>query len=334
MTAYLSYRRETLHTIIRYLQAKMKKAEFHINNQKNNILTNQYGLYSYKYHKQTGGPGFHSQFKIKVQPNYSGKENTVILQFAESLNRFEEFITSEFIYEGFKNGTEKFVMNLQEADFGISDPIIIEILDYILHPIDSGRIYNQICIEQFLKHIYQLEQLSPKTELKVEYKEYDKVYIDTIDAKGIKINNHLFLWGTKKDELLSKVTVSFSINDKNSPIKHFQGNISLSFSNTIINKAYHFDLGFNENEELIEFSTNIGFVAITKHMNFSYYDSIDELILNAKNSKLQFVNDSKGNYSNKELGIVLSESQYENNKFGSGKLEYLYLTKPKPADNK
>lgn len=311
----------------------MKKAEFHIKNLKNNILTNQYGLYSYKYHNQTGGPGCHSQFKIKVQPNYSGKQNTITIQFEESLNRFDEVIMNEFIYEGFKNGTEKFVMNLQEENSGFSDPVIVEIIDYNPHPIDSRRIYNQICIEQFLKHIYQLEQLSPKTELKVVYKEYDKIYIDTVNTEGIKINNHLFLWGTKKDELLSKVNLSFNRNDKNSPIKHFQGNNSIGSSNTIINKAYHFDLGFDENEELIEFSTNIGFVAKTKHMNFTYCDSIDELILNAKNSKLQFLNDGKGNYSNKELGIVLSESQYENNKFGSGKLEYLYLTKPKPADN-
>jgi hypothetical protein len=311
----------------------MEKVEFYVSNQKNNILTNQYGLYSYKYHSQTGGPGFHSQFKLRVQPNYSGKENTITLQFSENLNHFETVIKNDFICEGFKNGTKNFVHKLEEEKLGISDPIKIEIVDYHLHTIDSGRIYNQICIEQALNHIYQSKNLSPKTEFNIEFKEYDKIYIELANSKGVRLNNELLLWGTNKAVLLERINLPFTYNEVGAKIKHFNTINSINFANTILDRAYNLDIGFNANEEFTELSLQKGFDVKVNELTLKYFDPILNLLEKAKDNNDIFIPDGRGNYLCKELGITISESSYKNNKHGNGMLEYIYLTKPKLADN-
>lgn len=154
----------------------MKGIDLYINKSKNELLVNKYGSYKFFYHKQTGGPGFHSKFNFSVSPFQTAQNyETISIEFSDSLDRFETVIRERFIYEAFKNGIEKFAQNLKETGVSLSNSIKIEILDYEPHPIDSKPVCNEVCIEQVLNHIYCGSQLPDKAILEIEYEEYQTI---------------------------------------------------------------------------------------------------------------------------------------------------------------
>ena len=144
----------------------------------------------------------------------------------------------------------------------------------------------------------------------------------------------MILWGTKQAELLNKVNLPYVANFDDTVPKHFKGTKSINFSNTIVNKAYHFNVGSNGNSEFLELSFHSGFVVIVDKLKLNYCDSIVELVKKTEESNFIFNNDGQGNYTCDQLGITLSESAYPKNQFGKGMLECIYITKPMPADSK
>lgn len=308
----------------------MKGIELYIDKWKNDLLVNKYGSYKFLYHNQTGGPGFHSQFDFKVTP-YETNENyeTITLEFAKTLERFETVIRERFIYEGFKKGLEKFVHKISKEGINLTNSIKIEILDYKLHAIDSKPICNEICFDQVLSHIYNKTQLSPTAIFEVVYEEYDTIYLKLNEIGGVSINNQIVKWATSYEELSNTLELKHGSLNEKSNLKHFIGTKSINYSNTIINKAYNFDIGFNDKNEFIEMSFQIGFKIKIGEWNINYYDSIEELINIGKQKGFNIAGDGNGNYKCEELGIIFSESPYNDNKFHNGFLEYIYITKPK-----
>jgi len=314
----------------------MNKIELYINPSKHRLNANQYGSYNFFLNITTGGPGFHSKFSFEIKPIESEQRYTsVIIDFAESLHRFETIIKQRFIYEAFKNGIEKFVKNIRKNGYFLSNSIRILITQYEPHPVDSKPICNELCIERALNHIYLGTELDKRTVFEIKYLEYDTIQFSVLDSDGIKINNSKIQWGTPINDFIKKLSIESSVNQAGSKIKHFTGSKSLKYSNVISNKAYHFEVGFDNEDKFIELSSQIGFEFNFRGLDLKYSQSMKSVGENSELQQIQFQKDTKGNYSNKKLGIVLSESAYENNKFGKGNLEYIYITRPKePADNK
>jgi len=313
----------------------MHTIELYIDKRRNKVLANQYGSFKFYLNKIGSGPGFHSKFSFTINPFQTSQDyQTILIEFDESLNRFDTIIKQRFIYEAFKNGIEKFINNLKSNGFYLSNSIRISITNYEPYNVDSKPICNEICIEQALNQIYLGIELDKRTVFEIVYLEYDTIYFSDIKPESIKINNRIINWGIPLNLFKKEIGIENSNKTKHSQPKNFTGSKSLIYSNTILNKAFYFEAGFDHEDRFIELSSQIGFELSINGMSLKYMDSIDMFREKAKKLNYNFTNNDNGNFHCNELGLILSESAHENNKLGNGFLEYIYITKPKGPNNK
>ncbi len=297
-----------------------------INQEKSEILANKFGLYNFTGYRFE----LRSKFSFKITPFENGqKYNTISIRFSESLNKHELLIKERYIYDGFGRGIRRFTQKLIDSGKGLSNCIKIEILEYECHPIDNKPLANEIFFDSVLDHIYNKTPLMEREKLEIIYEEYNTIYLEINSPSGVVFNENFVEWNLPEESCIQQIGLTYPGPFRNKDVKHFVGMNSLTYSNMIDSKAFKFEIGFNDKNEFIELSFDIGFVLKIKDWIINYCDPIESLINEGERRGYVFKKDKFGNYFCDELGLVLSESAYVGNKLGQGILEYLYITKPK-----
>lgn len=151
------------------------------------------------------------------------------------------------------------------------------------------------------------------------------------EMEGVSINDQFIKWGIPYEELSKELELKHDSPNQNPDLKFFKGSKSINFSDTIGNQVYNFDLGFNDKNEFIELSSQIGFKLKIDDWHINYNDPVKELIKIGNQKGINIKRDGNGNFFCEKTGVIFSESSFNNNEFSKGLLEYIYLTKPKRA---
>lgn len=307
----------------------MESRVINIERAETKLLANQYAKYKFVSYFQNNGAGHYYSLEFQISPSWQSDTGSEILL------TFKYEIKENQIIEEFKNGVENFAIHLFRLNKCLSNSIHIQIdtSDFRRNPKISNSYLNELCIENALSHIYLKTKLDQRTIFVKQNEQYDEIHLELNNLEGVILNNTFLKWRITMKEFIDQ----FGINDfdicSNVSSKHFSSSIILSYSNTISNRAFVLNVGFNSQNEFMELSCLIGYKIRIKDWNFKYCDLIKKLLEVGKEKGYLFSQNGKGDYKCEELGIIFSESFDNHTRTNNGMLEYIYFTEPQNANS-
>lgn len=160
--------------------------------------------------------------------------------------------------------------------------------------------------------------------------------IKIVTDKGLGLLSTEIYWGEELESIKLKLSANFkmyhhSMPDISSVGNRFtKGKLFANYNCTEINNGcadgYNFQLGFDDQNKLIEFCSVWNFDLEVEFLNISYCKSFADQVTELKLNQIELVDIDDGSVIIKKYNIIMAKSCYQDPYWNKGDLiEYLYI---------